>query len=253
MVHPFLGRGRTDLLAHRGASADRPPGNSRPAFQRALDVGCDHIETDVQLSADGEVVIFHDPTLDEVTTGTGRISDHPWSLLAGLRYRVDGRTTDDGLLRLDDALAEFPDACFNIDVKTDDAIRPVVRLLRAADARERVCVAAFGWRRLRRLRRSLGDGWCSACSRPEIAATRLLSWLRLPTPRWGDAIQVPERKGRVRVVDERFVETCHRAGMQVHVWTVDDLDTGRRLLGFGVDAIITDDPAGLTGWRLSRR
>lgn len=248
-LHPFLTRGRPDLLAHRGASADRPPGNSLAAFQRALDVGCDHIETDVQLSADGEVVVFHDPTLDDATTGTGRVGDHPWSRLAELRYRVGGRTTDDGLVRLDDVLAAFPDASFNIDVKRDAAVEPVVRILRAADAAERVCVAAFGWRRLRRLRRALGDGWCSACSRPEIAVTRLLSWLRLPTPRWGDVIQVPERKRRVRIVDERFVDTCHRAGMQVHVWTVDRLDTARRLRGLGIDAVITDDPAELAAWR----
>lgn len=247
--HPFLTRGRADLLAHRGASADRPPGNSLAAFRRALDVGGDHIETDVQLSADGEVVIFHDPTFDEATTGTGRIADHPWSRLAELRYRVDGRTTDDGLVRLDDALTAFPDACFNIDVKRDAAVEPTVDILRAADARERVCIAAFGWRRLRRLRRALGDEWCSACSQPEIAVTRLLSWLRLPTPRWGDAIQVPERKGRIRIVDERFVRTCHRARMQVHVWTVDDLDTARRLRALEIDAVITDDPAGLVAWR----
>lgn len=79
--------------------------------------------------------------------------------------------------------------------------------------------------------------------------TRLLGWLRLPTPRWGDAIQVPERKGRIRIVDERFVRTCHRAGMQVHVWTVDDLDTARRLRDLEIDAVITDDPARLETWR----
>ena len=247
--HPFLTRGRPDLLGHRGASADRPPGNSLAAFQRALDVGCDHIETDVQLSADGVVVIFHDPTLDEATTGTGRIADHAWSQLAELRYRAGGRTTDDGLVRLDDALATFPDAYFNIDVKKDEAIEPVVDILRAAGARERVCIAAFGWRRLRRLRRALGSGWCSACSRPEIAATRVLSWIGFPTPRWGDAIQVPERRGRIRVVDDRFVRACHRAGMQVHVWTVDDLDAAHRLRAVGIDAVITDDPAGLDDWR----
>ena len=247
--HPFLTEGRSDLLAHRGASAERPPGNSLAAFQRAVDVGCDHIETDVQLSADGEVVIFHDETLDEATTGTGRIADHPWSRLSELRYRVNGSTTDDGLVRLEDALANFPAAYFNIDVKKEGAIEPAVGVLRAAGARERVCIAAFGWRRLRRLRRALGEGWCSACSQPEIAVTRLLSWLRLPTPRWGNVIQVPERRGPIRIVDERFVTTCHRAGMQVHVWTVDDLGTARRLRSTGVDGIITDDPAGLATWQ----
>lgn len=248
--HPFLAG--TDLLAHRGASAERPPGNTLAAFERSLELGCDHLETDVQLSADGEVVIFHDERLDEVTTGTGRIADHPWSHLSQLRYRADGRTTDDGLVRLADALADFPDAAFNIDVKRDDAIGPTVDVLREAGAQDRVCVAAFGWRRLRRLRRSLGDGWCSACSQPEIAITRLLAWLRLPTPRWGDVVQLPERRGRLRVVDDRFVRSCHRAGMQVHVWTVNRLETAHRLRDVGVDAVITDDPAALADWRRPR-
>jgi glycerophosphoryl diester phosphodiesterase len=248
-VHPYLRCGRADLLAHRGASAERPPGNSSAAFRRAREVGCDHIETDVQLSADGQVVVFHDERLDDATTGTGRIADHPWTQLAELRYRVDETVTDDGLVLLADALAEHPDAFFNIDVKDDAAVDPVVEILHSVGARERVCVAAFGWRRLRRLRRALGAGWCSACSRPEIAVTRLLSWLRLPTPRWGDVIQVPERRGRLRIVDARFVATCHRARMLVHVWTVNHIDTARRLGSLGVDAVVTDDPETLAGWR----
>lgn len=219
------------------------------AFERALDVGCDRIETDVQLSADGEVVVFHDETLDAATTGVGRIVDHPWSYLSQLRYRADGHVTGYRLVRLADALSAFPTAGFNIDVKQDAAVGPTVEILRAADARDRVCIAAFGWRRLRRLRRTLGDGWCSAASQPEIAITRLLAWLRLPTPRWGDVIQLPERRGRLRVVDDRFVTTCHRAGMHVHVWTVNEPSTAARLRELGVDAVITDDPALLAGWR----
>lgn len=244
--HPFLAG--TDLLAHRGASAEHPPGNSVAAFARALELGCDHVETDVQLSSDGEVVVFHDERLDDTTTGRGRVGDHTWAELRELRYQADGRPTDDGRVRLAEALERFPDAAFNVDVKRDEAIAPTVALLRGADARGRVCVAAFGWRRLRRLRRALGPGWCSACSQPEIALTRVFAWLRLPTPRWADVVQLPERRGRLRLVDERFVATCHRVGMQVHVWTVNDLATARRLAGLGVDAVITDNPATLHGW-----
>ena len=240
--HPYLTVGRTDVLAHRGASADRPPGNTMPAFVRALELGVDHIETDVQASADGRVVVFHDDRLDGTTTGSGRIADHPWSHLQSLRYRVDGAPTDDGLILLEDALARFADAAFNIDVKTDATVEPVVDVLRRHDARARVCVAAFGWRRLRRLRRLLGDGWCTAYSRPEIAATRALSWLRLPVIRFGDAVQVPRAQHDVTVVDRRFVDACHRRHVAVYVWTVNDPAEVARLHRIGVDAVITDDP-----------
>lgn len=242
-LHPYL-RG-VALLAHRGASAERPPGNHMTAFERSIEIGCRHIETDVQLSADGQVVVFHDETLDGSTTGSGRVADHTWAELEQLRYCVEGRPIDEGLVRLADGLTALPDACFNIDVKHDEAVEPTVDLLRATCAGDRVCVAAFGWRRIRRLRRSLGAGWCSACSQPEIALSRVLAWLRLPSPRWADVVQLPERRGRLRVVDERFVQTCHRSGMQVHVWTVDEPATARRLRRIGVDAMITDDPARL--------
>lgn len=248
-VHRFLTSGRPDVMGHRGASEAAPPGNHLAAFRAAVDAGCDHLETDVQLSSDGEVVIFHDPRLDDVTTGSGEIADHTWAELAELRYVVDGRTTEHGLVRLADALDQLPDAYFNIDVKRDAAVEPTVEILRSRGARDRVCVAAFGWRRLRRLRRLLGAGWCTACSRPEIVVLRALSRLRAPLPRFGDAVQVPEQQRGITVVDRRFVEACHARDVQVHVWTVNEREQAERLAALGVDAIISDRPGDLFDWR----
>ena len=150
--------------------------------------------------------------------------------------------TDQVLVRLDDVLDTYPTAMFNIDVKTDDAVSPVIEILRAHDRMDRVCVASFGTRRIRRLRRTLGSGWCTAHARNEIAVIRLLAWLRLPLPRWGDVIQAPETQRGVTVVDRRLVEACHARGIAVHVWTVDDPDRMERLGDLGVDALITDRP-----------
>lgn len=240
--HSFLSAGRTDVLAHRGASAARPPGNTISAFGEALAIGCDHLETDVQCTRDGVVVIFHDDRLDELTTGSGTIAEHTWDELSRFRYVVEGRVTDDGLVRLDTAVEHFPGAWFNIDAKTDDVVEPLLRLLRRHDLRDRVCVAAFGWRRLRRLRRELGPEWCTALSQPEIVASRLAAWLRLPIPRTGDAAQLPRRFRGVTVIDRGFVERCHRAGIVVHCWTVNDPDDAEELFDLGVDAVITDRP-----------
>lgn len=209
-------------------------------------MGCDHLETDVQCTSDGEVVIFHNDRLDDLTTGSGTIAEHAWDHLAALRYVVDGRVTDDGLARLDTVVSSFPDARFNIDAKTDDVVEPLIALLRRHDLRERVCVAAFGWRRLRRLRRILGGGWCTAMSKPEIIGTRLAAWLRLPVPRTGDVAQLPRQVSgvgvTVTIIDRRLVEACHRAGIAVHCWTVNDPDAVSALLDLGVDAVITDRP-----------
>jgi glycerophosphoryl diester phosphodiesterase len=241
--HPFLREGRAHVLAHRGASAAHPPGNTVAAFQHALDVGADHLETDVQATGDGVVVVFHDDRLDEVTTGTGRIADHRWSELEPVRYVVDGRPTDQGLVTLDDALSRFPRAYLNVDVKTDDTVAPAVRVLQGHDARRRVCVAAFDDKRVRRLRRDLGAGWCTALARWEIVVARIASWLRLRVPVGGDVAQVPRRHSTgVSIVDRRFVDACHRSGIAVHVWTIDDPATARELFDLGVDGVITDRP-----------
>lgn len=241
-LHPFLVEGRPGVLAHRGASALHPPGNTERAFAAALEMGFDHLETDVQATSDGVVVVFHDERLDDATTATGTIGEHRWSDLRTVRTTIDGETTDDGLVRLDELLATFPAAFFNIDVKTDATIEPATRVLLEADARTRVCVAAFGLRRLRAVRRRLGPGWCSAMAKPEIALTRLAAWLRLPVPRLADVVQLPITfRGRT-IVDRRFVEACHRSGIAVHVWTVNEPGEAARLRALGVDAVISDRP-----------
>ncbi len=241
-AHPYLSSGRADVLAHRGASGERPPGNTWSAFERAVEIGVDHIETDVQISADGVIVVYHDDRLDATTTGHGTIGEHGWGELSSLRYCADGRPTDQGLVRLDELLVRWPQVAFNIDVKVDDAVVPVVRLLQRIDARDRVCVASFGWRRIRRLRSLLGDGWCTAAARGEIAAARFASWTRLPVVLGCDVVQAPRRARGVTVIDRRFVDWCHRTGVAVHVWTVDDPDAAQHLRDLGVDALITDHP-----------
>jgi glycerophosphoryl diester phosphodiesterase len=241
-LHPFLTEGRADVLAHRGASSLHPPGNTERAFAAALAMGFDHLETDVQVTSDGVVVVFHDERLDDATTATGTIADHIWSELLTVRTTVDGQATEDGLVRLDELLERFPTAFFNIDIKTDATIEPATRILVRADTRSRVCVAAFGWRRLRAVRRRLGPGWCSAMAKPEIAVTRIAAWLRIPVPRLADVVQLPTTYRGRTIVDRRFVEACHRSGVAVHVWTVNDPEEATRLRALGVDAVISDRP-----------
>ena len=250
--HPFLEQGTTHVLAHRGSHGTDPsiPGNTSIAFARALERGCDHLETDVQLSRDGQVVVFHDERLEASTTGEGAVADWPWERLQTFRYcSPDGRPTDHGLVRLDTALADFPEAFFNIDVKTDDAVDPVVDLLTRFDVRRRVCVAAFGTRRKWRLRRALKSDWCYAFARNEIAVARIAAWLRLPIPKLGDVVQLPTHWKGIEIVDRTFVDRCHRSGIAVHVWTVNDPAEAHRLYDLGVDAVISDRPELFTASR----
>ena len=238
----FLGWGRSSALAHRGDRAGHPPGNHLAAFQSAIDAGIDHIESDVHRTADDRLVLFHDDRLDAETTGSGALADHTWAELSTVRYRHRGEPTDHGLVLLEDALGLWPDIRWNLDAKDGAAVEPLVELVADTGSDHRVLLTAFDVGTLRRLRRLAAPPTCTGLARIEIAAIRAASLLGLSVPPIGDAAQVPESHRGVTVVDRRFVDTCHEAGIAVHVWTINDRQTMDRLLDLGVDGIISDDP-----------
>jgi glycerophosphoryl diester phosphodiesterase len=240
--HPFLDWPGPIAFAHRGGASEAPE-NTLPAFANAVDLGYRYLETDVHVTADGVVVAFHDDDLTRTCGRPGRISELPWSEVASAR--VDGR---EPIPRLDELFAAWPEVRWNIDCKSDRAADPLARELQRANALARVCVSAFSDRRLFRLRRRLGRELCSSAGPAELAAIRFIGWtLRGPL-----AAQVPVRRGRIRVLDERFVDRAHRRGLVVHVWTIDDPAEMARLLDLGVDGIMTDRPAVLRDVLVSR-
>lgn len=196
------------------------------------------METDVHLTADGVLVAFHDTDLERTCGRPGAIASLPWAEVSAAR--VDGR---EPIPRLDELLAAWPQARWNIDCKSDAAVEALSEVLRAADCLDRVCVGAFSDRRLRRIRKRLGP--TLATSLGPVATARLVAASRthrVVARPGGIAAQVPLRQGPVPVVTAAFVATAHRLGLHVHVWTVDEPGTMHRLLDVGVDGIMTDRP-----------
>jgi glycerophosphoryl diester phosphodiesterase len=222
-------------FAHRGGAAVGDE-NTAAAFARAVEMGYTYLETDVHATADGVVVVFHDDTLDRLLGRPGRVRDVRWADLAALK--VGGVAA---VPRLDEVLEAWPNVRFNIDIKDDPAVDPTVRVVERAGAVDRVLLASFDHRRLARVRAHLPAVATSMGTR-EAARLWLASRVggRLRVPPSVVAAQVPVRHGRVRVVDRRFIETAHRAGLQVHVWTIDDPIAMNILLDLGVDGIMTD-------------
>ena len=225
-------------FAHRGGAGDAPE-NTLPAFQLAIDLGYRYLETDVQLTADGVLVAFHDNDLLRTTGRPGRISDLPWDQVQ--RTLVDGR---EPIPLLEDLLGAFPEARLNIDCKSDAAVDALVAALRRTQSLDRVCLGAFSSTRLRRLRRSLGPRVCTSLGPSEVArwliSTRIGGMAGMPAV---PCAQVPVSFNGLPVVTARTVDRAHRAGMAVHVWTIDDPAEMRRLIALGVDGIMTDRPA----------
>ena len=207
------------------------------AFAHAVRLGFTHLETDVHATADGRAVAFHDAELDRVTDSNGRISDIPWSRVS--RARIDGT---EPIPLLEDLFEEFPHTRFNLDPKSDAAVDPMVDVIRRTGSEDRVCITSFSGRRTARAVSSLPPGVCHGAG-PAAIGRILMRGLRLPVPRPRVHVaQVPIRYGPVRIVTRRFVRAAHRAGIAVHVWTIDDRTDMEDLLDLGVDGIMTDRP-----------
>lgn len=204
------------------------------AFQYAIDLGYRYLETDVQVTADSVLVAFHDDDLRRTTGRAAKISELPWSEVS--KELVDGKAP---IPLLEDLLGTWPEARVNIDCKVDRAVDALAAALRRTKALPRVCVAAFSDLRLRRLRAELGDGLCSSLGPVETALLRYGIFRRFE----GLAAQVPVRQGPLTVVNEKLVRRAHAAGVEVHVWTIDDEAEMHRLLDVGVHGIMTDRPA----------
>ena len=234
---PFLDWPGPLPFAHRGGASEAPE-NTMPAFEHAVRLGYRYLETDAHVTADGVLVAFHDDRLDRVTDRTGVIAELPWSEVR--QAKVDGR---EPIPLLEDLLAAWPDVRVNIDPKQDAVAEPLAAAIVRTGSVDRVCVGAFSDRRIATVRAIVGPALCTSMGPREVA--RLLAASRglpgggrLRSP----CAQVPTRQGRVPLVTSRLVDTAHRLGVQVHVWTIDDRDEMARLLDLGVDGIMTDRP-----------
>lgn len=226
------------MLAHRGLALEAPE-NTLLAFVAALGLGITHLETDVHASRDGVAVISHDPELERVASRPGLVGDFSMDEL-----RAVDLGHDQAFCSLAEALDAFPEAHFNIDIKAASAIGPTVDAVRATRAQDRVLITSFSEARRRAAVRQL-PGVATSASGPRFAAALLAGKLRL-TPllrsvlRGIDAVQVPESAAGVTITTDRMIRLLHRAGVEVHIWTINDPAAMNRLFDLGVDGIVTD-------------
>jgi glycerophosphoryl diester phosphodiesterase len=230
-------------FAHRGGALEAPE-NTWRSFSHARDLGYTYMETDVHATSDGIVVAIHDPDMERVGGGDGLVRQMEWSDLSKVKLQ-----DDEGVPRLDELLASWPEIRWNIDAKHDSAVGPLLETIYRADAAERVCITSFSDRRLARLRRAMGPNACTTLGPVHVLGLRLASLMPdplLPLIRQRlsgfGAVQVPMRQGRIPIIDERFVAAAHKVDLPVHVWTIDDEATMNHLLDLGVDGIMTDRP-----------
>lgn len=249
--HPVLDDTRRRVFAHRGGAALRPE-NTLLAFDHGLALGADGLELDVRLSRDGEVVVIHDATLERTTDGAGEVAAHTYRELAvldaGFRFGSGGdrpfRGAGATIPRLREVLTRYPDVPLIVELKgTATAVAAAaVQEVRRAGALARVCFGSFEDATIQAARACGGEVVTSA-AREEIRRALWASWLGRPPRRpQFQAFQVPERHGPRHVATRRFIRAARRGGLAVQIWTVNEVADMERLLGWGVQGLITDRP-----------
>ncbi len=241
-------------FAHRGGAGIGPE-DTLEGFRAGLEAGAGVIELDVHQCRSGELVIIHDPEVDRTTNGSGRVSDMTLTELreldAGFTFTPDHGVTfpwrDKGVRipTLDDVYREFAGP-INIEIKGErSGIETVLwQAIDAHDAAGRTLVSSDNSATIRRFRRASSGRVPTGAAALEILGFLIRHLLRIPQPEPRfEALQAPMRfKGVVPVVTQGFVRSAHDHNVRVDVWTIDDPSSMRRLLGYGVDGIMTDRP-----------
>ncbi len=241
------------LYAHRGASAELPE-NTMPAFERAMEIGVDALETDVHLTRDGVLVVSHDETASRMGAVPARWCD--LDLIEAQRLDVGwGFVAPDGsrpfagkgfrVPTFEELLDAFPTVRLNVDIKAPLAAKPIVEMITRKRAADRVTLASFQTMSAVGVRRAGYPGETVLSQGEIVALLGMPAVVFRQLPFTGGAAQVPVHHGPIRFDRQAFIAKCHSVGLRVDYWTIDDRGEAERLLALGADGIMTNDPATL--------
>ena len=226
------------VAAHRGASAETPE-STRAAIRRAVALGVQMIELDVQLTHDNRLVVFHDERLERTTTGSGRLIDWSYRELA----RLDAgswcarRFAGQRILLVSQALRAIPPPCLvNLELKPTQRptllIHRVVRCVTWTRMISRVLFSSFDRSLLSRV----------GARAPRVARALLCKHDATRALREACRLGCVALHPHVALINRALIARAHAAGLRVHAWTVDRPREAQRLIQFGVDGIVTNRP-----------
>ncbi|HET6610339.1 MAG TPA: glycerophosphodiester phosphodiesterase [Kofleriaceae bacterium] len=243
------------LYAHRGAASELPE-NTLAAFERGLAAGAGALEMDLHMTADGHIVVSHDPSgarmcgvdseIRRATLAEVKRWDAGFGFVAG-----DGSRPHAGcghtIPTLGEVLDAFPAVRLNVDLKQvrPAMAREAVAVIRRHGAEARVTLASFRLAPLLTARR-LGYRGPTALSQIEVALllyTPMALFRRLPLT--GQCVQIPTHARGLVLACREIIDKCHSLGLRVDFWTINDPAEAKRLLALGADGIMTDDPAAI--------
>lgn len=242
------------VMAHQGGEGEYPS-NSMLAFTKAAEAGADVLDTDMFATSDGELVLFHDETLEHRTDCSGPISDktynellqcdfaYHWSSDGGATFPYRGQGIQ--VVKAEELLDAFPSARIGLEIKqtTAQSATDLCNLIKAKNAEDRMLISSFTQANM--------DVFRAACPSVATSATQdegtqfyLYTQSSFPSdfnPPYS-SLQVPEFFSGIQVVTPDTVADAHSFGLKVYVWTIDETDDAQRLKDLGVDGLNSSFP-----------
>ncbi len=233
---------RPVIFGHRGACAHAPE-NTIASFELALAQGADAIELDAKLSADGHVVVHHDPTVDRTTNGKGKVKDLTLTELKNLdagsffseKFRGEKIPTLEEVFEAVGKRTFINVELTNYKTPRDQLVEAVCMLVKKHQMQKRVIFSSFFASNLTKARSYLPD-----VPRGLLALDGILgAWARSFGFVFG---KYQALHPYLTDMTQQEVARVHRLNRRVHVWTVNREEDMRRLFSWGADGIFTDDP-----------
>jgi glycerophosphoryl diester phosphodiesterase len=249
------------ILAHQGGEKEYPS-NSMLAFTKAHWAGADALDTDVQATKDGVLVLFHDDTLDYRTNGTGAIADktfaelqsvdfaYNWTPDNGATYPYRGKGIHVATAR--DLLGDFPYDRVGMEIKPQSAAvaQSLCTLIKQYGAQNRVLISSTAQTQM--------DAFRTACPTVATSATQSEAEQFLYMQQTGtipecfkppySSLQLPETSGNITVLTPAFVADAHKAHLRVYAWTIDTTEQAQHFIDMGVDGINVNYPKRIIDW-----
>lgn len=253
--HPYYqDLNRPLVIAHQGGDGVWP-GETMLAYQSATELGADVLEMDIHITADGELILMHDETVDRTTDGTGEIETmtladlkkldaaYDWTPDEGQTYPYRGKGVTVATLK--EVFEAFPEMRMTIEIKKTNAsmAMPFCDLIREYNMQDNILAASFHDERLKEFRKECPEvATSSAKNETTVFVLLTKSFLGgFYSPKF-HSLQVPEESGGITVMTPSFVRAAHARNLAVEPWTINDEETMREFIEWGVDGIITDRP-----------
>ena len=222
-------------IAHRGGT-EAAFENTYEAFADAYALGYRWFETDVQISKDGFLYAIHDSNLNRIVGINININqlnseDLDQILISG-KHRIP---------RLDLLLRKFPDVTFNLDAKNIHAAKALVTLLNSDKSFQNVCLGSFSYKTMNYIRKFLKRDLPMSFSQWEVFSLILNIKFNKDAKYNASYLQIPKSYLGYKLISKKLLDYCKKNGIKVHVWTINERNEMKNLIGIGVDGIITDN------------